>query len=325
MPQYLSQEAQSLLRCLFKRNPANRLGSGPGKGNEIKSHEFFASIDFDKLLSRSIRPPYIPAPNDPASSMFCYNEKPAASAAAAAAPTAAATTTASSTGTYRSLEGKEMHTDSPGVPASAGAYELFRGFSFVAPILLDDEMNGKSSISTTTTSATTATTSSSSSTSTRPAASELIAKQTAGSVVTPSPSHHPSLLRTSSLISKCKGRMISEYQFLEVIGKGSFSVCKRCVHTTTQQEYAVKIIEKRKRDCSEEVEVMLRFSEHPNIVTLHDVFEDQDHVYLFMDLLRGGELLDRILNVGFSERQASEIMEIIAKVVHFLHENGVSM
>ena len=78
MPQYLSVEAQGLLRCLFKRNPANRLGSGPGKGNEVKSHEFFGSIDFDKLLTRSIRPPYIPAPNDSVqatATMFHYNEK----------------------------------------------------------------------------------------------------------------------------------------------------------------------------------------------------------------------------------------------------------
>lgn len=78
MPQYLSVEAQGLLRCLFKRNPANRLGSGPGKGNEIKAHEFFASIDFDKLLARAVRPPYIPAPNDSVHStatMFHYNEK----------------------------------------------------------------------------------------------------------------------------------------------------------------------------------------------------------------------------------------------------------
>ena len=85
-----------------------------------------------------------------------------------------------------------------------------------------------------------------------------------------------------------------------------------------------QIIEKKKRDSSEEVEVMLRFSEHPNIVTLHDVYEDQDHVYLFMDLLEGGELLDRILRIGFSEAEASVVIEIIAKVVHYLHENGVS-
>ena len=37
-----------------------------------------------------------------------------------------------------------MQTDSPGVPASASAYELFRGFSFVAPALLMDE-DGSSS------------------------------------------------------------------------------------------------------------------------------------------------------------------------------------
>lgn len=69
---------------------------------------------------------------------------------------------------------------------------------------------------------------------------------------------------------------------------------------------------------------MLRFSDHPNIVTLHDVYEDTDYVYLFMDLLSGGELLDRILKVGFSEAEASVVIEVIVKVVAYLHENGVS-
>lgn len=76
MPQYLSPEAQTLLRCLFKRNPANRLGSGPGKGNEIKSHEFFSSINFDKLYRKESKPPYIPAPTDSSShSHFYFNDK----------------------------------------------------------------------------------------------------------------------------------------------------------------------------------------------------------------------------------------------------------
>lgn len=79
MPPYLSPEAQALLRCLFKRNPANRLGSGPSKGKEIKSHEFFASIDFKKLLKRELKPPYIPAPvatsNDNNQFYFDHNSK----------------------------------------------------------------------------------------------------------------------------------------------------------------------------------------------------------------------------------------------------------
>ena len=47
MPQFLSPEAQSLLRQLFKRNPQNRLGAGPNGVEDIKKHEFFATIDWD--------------------------------------------------------------------------------------------------------------------------------------------------------------------------------------------------------------------------------------------------------------------------------------
>jgi ribosomal protein S6 kinase alpha-1/2/3/6 len=51
MPEFLSTEAQSLLRALFKRNPANRLGAGPLAVNEIKYHAFFASINWNKSIS----------------------------------------------------------------------------------------------------------------------------------------------------------------------------------------------------------------------------------------------------------------------------------
>ncbi|CAF3841976.1 unnamed protein product [Rotaria magnacalcarata] len=60
MPTYPSEEAQGLLRMLFKRNPANRLGSGPGGFRNIQKHAFFASIDWDKLFRKEIEPPFIP-------------------------------------------------------------------------------------------------------------------------------------------------------------------------------------------------------------------------------------------------------------------------
>ena len=44
---------------------------------------------------------------------------------------------------------------------------------------------------------------------------------------------------------------------VQEIGVGAFSVCKRCIHKATGQEYAVKIIDKSRRDTSEEVEVCL--------------------------------------------------------------------
>ena len=52
---------------------------------------------------------------------------------------------------------------------------------------------------------------------------------------------------------------------------GSYSVCKQCVHKLTGQEYAVKIMDKDKRDPAEEVEILLRYGEHPNIITLREV------------------------------------------------------
>ena len=60
MPQFLSSESQNLLRCLFKRNPNNRLGAAPGGIEPIKSHEFFASIDWPKLVARQQNPPFQP-------------------------------------------------------------------------------------------------------------------------------------------------------------------------------------------------------------------------------------------------------------------------
>ena len=47
MPQFLSPEAQSLLRQLFKRNPLNRLGAGSNGIEDIKKHEFFQTIDWE--------------------------------------------------------------------------------------------------------------------------------------------------------------------------------------------------------------------------------------------------------------------------------------
>lgn len=270
MPQYLSQEAQSLLRCLFKRNPVNRLGSGPGAGQEIKEHAFFASVDFEKLANREITPPYIPAVAA-SDNLFAFEQK-----------------SYPKSNEHVTKPGDQC-TDSPGVPASATAHELFRGFSFVAPVLLEEEMHVDENVD--------------------------------GNSRTRTQNSVESPMR----ISQVKGRSLADYEFMEELGKGSFSVVKRCVHKESNTHYAVKIIDKAKRDTAEEVEILLRFSSHPNIATLHDLFDDGVQVYLFFDLLEGGELLDRIVAMkSFSEQEASDVLCVLARTLKYLHENGVS-
>jgi len=59
---------------------------------------------------------------------------------------------------------------------------------------------------------------------------------------------------------------------------------------------------------------------------LRAVHEDDKRVYLVLELLRGGELLDRLLQRrNFTEREAAEVIYTVTNVVHYLHENGVSV
>ncbi|GFT78716.1 ribosomal protein S6 kinase 2 alpha [Nephila pilipes] len=249
MPQFLSPEAQSLLRALFKRNPANRLASGPNGIEEMKVHPFFGTIDWQKLYDRETKPPFIPAVSR--SDHTAYFDKEF---------------------TTRTPE------DSPGCPPSATAHELFRGFSFIAPSL--DENCAKN--------------------------------------------NENQKNQKTERSFKVKKFITNEYELKEDLGKGSYSLCKRCIYKENGKEYAVKIIDKSKRDCDEEVEILLRYGQHPNIVTLYDVYEDATSVYLIMELLHGGELLDKILSKKyFNEREANTVLEVIARTIKYLHDNGV--
>ncbi|XP_005363413.1 ribosomal protein S6 kinase alpha-2 isoform X3 [Microtus oregoni] len=251
MPQFLSVEAQSLLRALFKRNPCNRLGAGIDGVEEIKRHPFFVTIDWNKLYRKEIKPPFKPAVGRPEDTFHFDPEFTA-----------------------------RTPTDSPGVPPSANAHHLFRGFSFVASSLVQE-----------------------------PSQQDM-----------PKAPIHP-------IVQQLHGNNIhftDGYEIKEDIGVGSYSVCKRCVHKATDAEYAVKIIDKSKRDPSEEIEILLRYGQHPNIITLKDVYDDGKYVYLVMELMRGGELLDRILRQRcFSEREASDVLCTIARTMDYLHSQGV--
>jgi len=54
---------------------------------------------------------------------------------------------------------------------------------------------------------------------------------------------------------------------------------------------------------------LMRHMEHKNIIRLHEVYEGEQHIYLVLDLLKGGELFDRITDVDhFDEKKSFEII-----------------
>lgn len=109
----------------------------------------------------------------------------------------------------------------------------------------------------------------------------------------------------------------------QILGDGSFSVCRRCVRKSTNKEYAVKIVS-RKIDCTQEINLLRACQGHPNIVTLHDMYQDEAHTYLVFELLKGGELLGRIRRKSkFTECEASLILRKLVSAVSFMHSRGV--
>merc|ERR1719327_2613700 len=64
--------------------------------------------------------------------------------------------------------------------------------------------------------------------------------------------------------------------------------------------------------------------DHPNIIKLFESFEDHRNIYLIMEICSGGELFDRIIEVGsFNEGQAANLMQQIIRAIYYMHENKI--
>lgn len=59
-PKSLSKEAKEVCKAFLNKNPQKRLGSGPNNEEDIKSHSFFRRIDWEKIGSREVQPPFKP-------------------------------------------------------------------------------------------------------------------------------------------------------------------------------------------------------------------------------------------------------------------------
>ncbi|TYI10399.1 hypothetical protein ES332_A09G139000v1 [Gossypium tomentosum] len=78
-------------------------------------------------------------------------------------------------------------------------------------------------------------------------------------------------------------------------------------------------------DVRREVKILRALTGHKNLVQFYDAYEDDENVYIVMELCKGGELLDRILSRGgkYPEEDAKAVMVQILSVVAFCHLQGV--
>uniref|UniRef100_A0A8P4KM79 calcium/calmodulin-dependent protein kinase n=1 Tax=Dicentrarchus labrax TaxID=13489 RepID=A0A8P4KM79_DICLA len=125
-------------------------------------------------------------------------------------------------------------------------------------------------------------------------------------------------------------RFTDEYQLYEELGKGAFSVVRRCVKKSTGQEYAAKIINTKKLSargkcshCPLCRSVLLSRS-HMNLLRLHDSISEEGFHYLVFDLVTGGELFEDIVaREYYSEADASHCINQILESVSHIHQHDI--
>ncbi|XP_062873624.1 calcium/calmodulin-dependent protein kinase (CaM kinase) II beta 1 isoform X11 [Trichomycterus rosablanca] len=124
-------------------------------------------------------------------------------------------------------------------------------------------------------------------------------------------------------------RFTDEYQLYEELGKGAFSVVRRCVKLCSGQEYAAKIINTKKLSARDHQKLerearICRLLKHPNIVRLHDSISEEGFHYLLFDLVTGGELFEDIVaREYYSEADASHCIHQILDSVNHIHQHDI--
>lgn len=122
-----------------------------------------------------------------------------------------------------------------------------------------------------------------------------------------------------------------DYVFKKQVGKGAFGTVTIAEHRLLKQMRAVKKIPKQLIDKDELQEMithkefeMLRSIDHPHVLRVYEMFEDDTACYIVTELMEGGELYDRVIELDFfTEDHAREITNQLVNAVASLHSFNV--
>ena len=121
------------------------------------------------------------------------------------------------------------------------------------------------------------------------------------------------------------------YEFIKELGKGSYGQVFRCQNKITGNVYACKKMSKKKIKNKEQFKTeinLLRATDHPNIIKLYDIYEDNKYMYLIMEECNGGEFFDSLAKRAkekkmYTEKECARIFKQILEAVNYLHAHGV--
>jgi len=140
---------------------------------------------------------------------------------------------------------------------------------------------------------------------------------------------------TQNIVSINQGKRIQDFYEVHddnVLGSGISGQVKLCAHIETGRQYALKVLSKKMlkdetlADLKAEINIMASL-DHPNIVRIVEYFESKYSIYLILELLSGGELLDRLYeqkDFHYSEKIACRHIHTILNAINHCHRHNIA-
>lgn len=137
-----------------------------------------------------------------------------------------------------------------------------------------------------------------------------------------------------NVISEDFRHCLSEFYDLDgapILGAGASGAVRLTVHKQTGIKYAIKTLTKKnlkpeKIDALRQEILIMKALDHPNIITLHECFENTDYIFLVLELCTGGELLTKLNSQPhhhFTEAVACRYTRTILECIAYLHEHNI--
>ena len=134
-------------------------------------------------------------------------------------------------------------------------------------------------------------------------------------------------------ILKNKGKLSDKYEKIQELACGTFSKVFRVQNLLTKQVLACKEILKSKvknvDQFKNEINIMSKV-DHPNIVKIREVFEDQRYYQIIMEEIKGGSVFDRFIEKmeekeeTYTEKEAAILFKQIMSAINYCHKQGIS-
>uniref|UniRef100_A0A8C7XNZ4 Si:ch211-255p10.4 n=1 Tax=Oryzias sinensis TaxID=183150 RepID=A0A8C7XNZ4_9TELE len=122
---------------------------------------------------------------------------------------------------------------------------------------------------------------------------------------------------------------VGPYRLEKTLGKGQTGLVKLGVHCITAQKVAIKIVNREKLSESVLMKVereiaILKLIEHPHVLKLHDVYENNKYLYLVLEHVSGGELFDYLVKKGrLTPKEARKFFRQIISALDFCHSHSI--